>query len=130
MSFFEFPHTRTYDTDLGWLIKTVHTHDEAIALLDDWAEHAEIRIKDLETFKNLLENGTLPPAVKNALMEWAALNIPDLIGAAIKTVFFDLTPDGYLRITIPDSWDDITFGTTGLDTFPPGYNYGHLTLSY
>ena len=21
MSFFEFPHTRTYDSDLGWLIK-------------------------------------------------------------------------------------------------------------
>ena len=23
MSYFEFPHTRTYDSDLGWLIKSM-----------------------------------------------------------------------------------------------------------
>lgn len=30
MSFFEFPHTRTYDRDLGWLIKTVIENDEIL----------------------------------------------------------------------------------------------------
>ena len=130
MSFFEFPHTRTYDSDLGWIIKTVHTHDEAIAALDAWAEQTNIRLEDLETFKSLLEHGQLPPAIRNALMEWAALNIPQIIAEAISFVFFDLTPEGYLHVTIPDSWDDITFGTTGLDTYPAGYEYGHLTLSY
>jgi hypothetical protein len=29
MSFFEFPHTRTYDSDLGWLIKDYKTLDES-----------------------------------------------------------------------------------------------------
>lgn len=36
MSFFEFPHTRTYDTDLGWLIKAVNlmkvTLDQFVSL--------------------------------------------------------------------------------------------------
>ena len=30
MSFFEFPHTRTYDTDLGWLIKTVNLMNDTL----------------------------------------------------------------------------------------------------
>ena len=33
MSFFEFPHTRTYDTDLGWLIRQTKTNEEAITAL-------------------------------------------------------------------------------------------------
>lgn len=33
MSFFEFPHTRTYDSDLGWLIKTVKGFDDRISAL-------------------------------------------------------------------------------------------------
>lgn len=45
-------------------------------------------------------------------------------------VFFNLTDDGYFIALIPDSWDDITFGTTGLDIFPAGIDYGHLTLNY
>lgn len=31
MSFFEFPNTRTYDTDLGWLIKTVNMMNNTLA---------------------------------------------------------------------------------------------------
>lgn len=130
MSFFEFPHTRTYDSDLGWLIKDAKTTDDLLKALNEWAANAEIRLEDIEAFKDALNNGNLPLALKNALFQWAALNVPQLISAAIKTVFFDLTPDGYLRVTIPDSWSDIIFGTTGLDTFPPGYEYGHLTLTY
>ena len=130
MSFFEFPHTRTYDSDLGWLIKDAKTTDDLLKALNEWAANAEIRLEDIEAFKDALNNGNLPLALKNALFQWAALNVPQLISAAIKNVFFDLTPDGYLRVTIPDSWSDIIFGTTGLDTFPPGYEYGHLTLTY
>lgn len=130
MSFFEFPHTRTYDTDLGWIIKTVHSHDEAIDALNTWAANTNIRLEDLETFKKALEDGNLPDGVRYGLLAWATRNIPELIAAAIKTVFFSLTIDGHLLVTIPDSWSDIEFGTTGLDTFPAGYDFGHLTLTY
>lgn len=129
MSFFEFPNTRTYDSDLGWLIKTVHTHDEVLKALDEWAERTDISVKELEDFKKALEDGNLPQGVRDGLLEWAALNIPDLLAEAIKTVFFTLE-NGYFVAWIPDSWNEITFGTSGYDDFPVGIDYGHLTLSY
>lgn len=129
MSFFEFPNTRTYDSDLGWLIKTVHTHDEVLKALDEWAERTDISVKELEDFKKALEDGNLPQGVKDGLLEWAALNIPDLLAEVIKTVFFTLE-NGYFVAWIPDSWDEITFGTSGYDDFPVGIDYGHLTLAY
>ena len=129
MSFFEFPHTRTYDSDLGWLIRTVHTHDETLKALDEWAERTDLSVKELEDFKKALEDGNLPQGVRDGLLEWAALNIPALIAESIKTVFFTLE-NGYFAAYIPDSWDEITFGTSGLDDFPVGVDYGHLTLSY
>lgn len=45
-------------------------------------------------------------------------------------VYFGLTDNGYFVAYIPDTWDDIQFGTSGLDDFPQGVDYGHLTLSY
>lgn len=42
MSFFEFPHTRTYDTDLGWIIKHLGELLQDTAALQAWAgEHKE-----------------------------------------------------------------------------------------
>lgn len=129
MSFFEFPHTRTYDTDLGWLIKTVNSYDATIKALDEWAEQTDLSVKELEDFKKALEDGNLPQGVRDGLYAWATLNIPDLIAEAVKAVFFTLE-DGYFVAYIPDSWDEITFGTSGLDDFPVGVDFGHLTLSY
>lgn len=129
MSFFEFPHTRTYDSDLGWLIKTVHSHDETLKALDEWAENTDLSIKELEDFKKALEDGNLPQGVRDGLYQWAALNMPDLIAETIRSVFFTLE-NGYFVAYIPDSWDEITFGTSGYDDFPIGVDYGHLTLSY
>lgn len=48
----------------------------------------------------------------------------------VKMVFFAINDDGYFVAYIPESWNDITFGTTGLDEVVSGYDYGHLTLSY
>lgn len=61
----------------------------------------------------------------------AEKNLKEIIDKYIATmVFFNLTDDGYFIAIIPESWDDITFGTTGLDVFPAGIDYGHLTLNY
>lgn len=49
----------------------------------------------------------------------------------VTMVFFGITDDGYFVAYIPDSWDDITFYTTGLDIFLPiEPEYGHLVLAY
>lgn len=129
MSFFEFPNTRTYDSDLGWLIRTVHSHDETLKALDEWAENTALSVKELEDFKKALEDGNLPQGVRDGLFTWATLNMPALIAETIKSVFFTLE-NGYFVAYIPDSWDEITFGTSGLDDFPVGVDFGHLTLSY
>lgn len=43
MAFFEFPHTRTYDSDLGWLIKAFNEISEK---LDQYLENAVIKFAD------------------------------------------------------------------------------------
>ena len=130
MSFFEFPHTRTYDTDLGWLIKHTKTAEEAIETLNAWVAENEPTIDNLEQLYIDLTTGQLPEAMTEAIELWLSQNAADVITPLIKMVFFGLSDDGYFVAYIPDSWDDITFGTSGLDDFPSGIDFGHLTLTY
>jgi hypothetical protein len=130
MSFFEFPHTRTYDSDLGWLIKDYTNLDEAIKALNDWKEQTQPTIDDFKALYEAIVSGNLPDGMTIGMMKWMEENALDILGKVIKMAIFSLTDDGYLLVFIPDSWDDITFGTTGLDTFPTGIDYGHLTLTY
>ena len=130
MSFFEFPHTRTYDTDLGWLIKKVTSYDDTIQTLNDWISENEPKIEDFERLYQMLISGDLPEGVQEGIEKWMRENAIDIIGQLVKMVFFGITNDGYFVAYIPESWEDIIFGTTGLDDFPAGVDYGHLTLSY
>lgn len=46
-------------------------------------------------------------------------------------VFFGLTNSGYFVAYIPESWESISFETTGYDTFIDIMpEYGHLVLKY
>lgn len=131
MAFFEFPHTRTYDSDLGWLIKRVNSYDEVIAALNEWIETNTPRIDDLEAFQEALESGDLPEGVANGIITWLQQNAITWLTAIIKNVWFGLTDAGYFVAYVPDSWSDITFKTTGLDiilALMP--DYGHLVLQY
>lgn len=131
MSFFEFPHTRTYDDDLGWLIKSMKNVITALDSLDEWKSIHEQEYKQLKTLYDQIVSGRFPDSIKNAFLSWMRTNAPDIISEIIKTVFFGLTDDGYFVAYIPDSWDDIIFNTTGLDiTVALQPEYGHLVLSY
>lgn len=129
MSFFEFPHTRTYDSDLGWLIKDYDTLNDAIAALNSWKEETQPTIDELKELYLAIASGNLPEGMREGMLAWCERHIPDIIARALKTVFFTLE-NGYFCAWIPDSWDEITFGTSGLDDFPAGVDFGHLTLSY
>ena len=129
MSFFEFPNTRTYDNDLGWLIKNVKNSDEAIKALEDWKAVADITIAELRDLLDALASGTVPEEVATAITKWLSINAKDIVGAMIKNVWFGLTMSGYFVAYIPDSWNDIIFKTTGYDFFTDlQENYGHLVL--
>lgn len=45
-------------------------------------------------------------------------------------IFVEISDAGYFLYFIPESWDDITFNTTGLDVTIDNYDYGRLVLSY
>lgn len=48
MSYFEFPHTRTYDSDLGWLITEYKRIAEEVASLNERVTQNEIDIADIK----------------------------------------------------------------------------------
>lgn len=47
MSFFEFPRTRTYDSDLGWLIKNVKSISDLVEVINAWKAQHEIEYDEL-----------------------------------------------------------------------------------
>lgn len=131
MSFFEFPHTRTYDSDLGWLIKHVNTYDEVIQELNQWIANNQPKLDDMEALYQALISGNLPEGVQEGIEKWCRENMYDLIGEIATLVFFGLNDAGYWVAYIPDSWSDIIFNTTGLDiNIPEHPEYGRLVLSY
>ena len=131
MAFFEFPHTRTYDTDLGWIIQNIKGYNDAIQALNDWIEVNTPRLEDLEAFKTALESGNLPEGVQAGITTWLETHAAEVIAAIIKNVWFGLTDSGYFVAYVPESWSDITFKTTGLDIILDIVpEYGHLVLQY
>lgn len=129
MSFFEFPHTRTYDSDLGWIIKTIKELITLVDSLDEWKIEHEKEYEQLKSLYDAIMSGNFPPEVVEAFNRWARLNMPNLLAEAVATVWFGLTDDGYFVAYIPDSWREIIFNTTGYDINMPDYDYGHLVLS-
>ena len=131
MAFFEFPHTRTYDSDLGWLIRQCKNNLDAIKVLQDWVANADDVIGDLQKLLEDVAAGNFPKEIADAIREFIVANFYDIVGDMAKMVFFGLTDSGYFVAYIPDGWDDITFNTTGYDialALQP--EYGHLVLSY
>lgn len=45
-------------------------------------------------------------------------------------IFVEISDAGYIMYYIPETWEDITFNTTGLDIAIPEAEYGRLVLSY
>lgn len=130
MFFNQYPYINVNDLNLDWIIAHFKEFIDAIADLNDWRTEHEAEYQQLKALYDNLMAGDFPDSFKTALYNWVVANTVSIIGAAIKTVLFELTPDGYLVAFIPDSWSEIIFGTTGLDTFPAGIDFGHLTLSY
>ena len=56
MSFFEFPHTRTYDSDLGWLIKTMKELTNDYSNLVSWMSTHKGEYNNLLNKVNSLQN--------------------------------------------------------------------------
>lgn len=129
MSFFEFPNTRTYDNDLGWLIKQVKSDVDALAVLEAWKESTEGTIEDLQKLLDDIAAGNFPEEISNAIKEWIVKNFYNIVGNMARFVWFGITDSGYFVAYIPESWKDVIFKTTGLDiTLDLMPEFGHLVL--
>lgn len=126
---FEFPHTRTYDNDLGWLIKQVKSDVEALEALEAWKESAEGSIAELQKLLDDIAAGNFPEEISNAIKNWITANFYDIVGDMAKTVWFGLTEAGYFVAYVPESWNEVVFKTTGYDYITELQpEFGHLVL--
>lgn len=129
MSFFEFPNTRTYDNDLGWLIRNVKSAEDAVKTLEEFMADSQDAFDQLNKLLDDIAAGAFPEEISNAIRNYIVKNFYDIVGDMAKTVWFGLTDGGYFVAYVPESWDEITFKTTGYDyetDLQP--EYGHLVL--
>ena len=126
----KYPYTDFHELNFDVFITQFKAFVEALSKIDSWIDTHEAEYKELQEMVEKLYTGDFPPEFVDSLIKWYEDHIVDIIGELVKMVFFGITDDGYFVAYIPESWSDITFATTGLDDFPSGIEYGHLTLSY
>ena len=125
----EYPYTDFHELNLSWVVKKIKELMERVSVMEEWRAQHEKEYQQLKDLYDQVMSGNFPPSIVNAFNKWMEENALDLVGNLVKMVFFGLTQDGYFVAYIPENWEDVIFGTTGLDDFPAGVDYGHLTLS-
>lgn len=131
MFFNKYPYTDFHELNLDFLLKNYKTLLDSLAELDTWVDQHQEEYEELKSFMDMINAGTLPPAVYDKLRQWFFDNAFDLVGEMVKHVYFGLNDSGYFVVTIPTAWKELVFNTTGLDIdvlLQP--EYGHLTISY
>ena len=136
MAFFwdKFPDTNFHEINLDWILRTCYHVLEVANTMEDWKrsherEYNELKdhVDQLQKWVDDMEDGKIPQAILDGLAKWIDNNLQELIGRAIKFVWFGLTESGYFVAYIPDSWSELTFDTC-MD-FSNEY-YGHLLICY
>lgn len=103
--------------------KCQHYLDYVANIINEWGiEFDEEMEAQLTAMWEQINNG-----YKDAISKWIVNDLPDIIAAAIKMVFFGLTEDGYFCAWVPKSWQGILFDTIADYN---NENYGCLTLAY
>lgn len=128
--FNKYPYTDFHELNLDYVLSTVKSLFEAVHEIDGWMDQHQAEYEELKQLYDDVMAGVFPDSIKQAFADWMNANALDLVGQLVNMVIFNITDNGYFVAYIPESWSDILFGTTGLDTTIPGYDYGHLVLSY
>ena len=115
-----FPYTNFHDLNLDWIIEVIkkltNDEEEQNRMIEELSE----RIQPLEEWVENYDPSFISTIVETYLRENLA-----------RMIFVEITDSGYIVYHIPESWDTITFNTTGLDiVLELQPEYGHLVLSY
>lgn len=127
---YEFPYTDPNFYNDDWLLKNMKKLVADVDQLNDWKVEHEAEYEELKALYEMVMRGDFPPSVIEGFNLWMQRNGLELVGNLVKMVFFGITDDGYFVAYIPEYWDDIIFNTTGYDIVSPGYDFGHLSLSF
>ena len=125
-----YPYTNLEDMNLDYILKTIKKVFDDATNLNDWRIEHEAEYEQLKQLYDDFMAGNFPPALYDQLYQWSVENSASIFESLAKMVFFGITDEGYFVAYIPESWEDIIFGTSGLDTTIVGLDYGHLILSY
>ena len=125
-----YPYTDLHELNLDWLLKNYKSLVNNQELIFKILDENKLELDKLEQFYDEIMAGDFPDSFKIALANWLQNNAADILGMFVKFIFFGLTLDGYFVAYIPESWNDINFGTSGYDDFPEDVDFGHLTLAY
>lgn len=125
-----YPDTNFHEMNLDWVVATVKETVAHVQSMEAWIQTHQTEYEELKALYDQIISGNFPESITSAFEDWMRRNALDLVGELVKMVIFNITDDGYFVAYIPESWDDIIFGTTGLDEIIPGYDYGRLVLSY
>lgn len=128
--FNDYPYKNIEDFNLDYILKKLRDLLGDYKSLTEWRAEHEAQYEELKALYDAVMSGNFPQPVKDAFTDWMERNALDLVGQLVHMVFFEIDENGYFVAYIPDSWSEITFGTSGLDIFPVGVDFGHLTLSY
>lgn len=128
--FNKYPYTDFHQLNADWILEKIKGIMNVIDSLADMKEKFEDAYNELKSLYDAIVSGDFPPSIVNAFNNWMRRYGLDIMGSLADLVIFNITDDGYFVAYIPESWDDIQFGTTGFDDLVPGYEYGRLTLSY
>lgn len=127
----KYNYTDFHELNLDWVIAAVKELLSEVDNLLSWKKTHEEEYEQLKELYDQIISGNFPDSVKQAFYNWMTENAADIVGNMVNMVIFNITDDGYFVAYIPASWDEIQFGTTGLDTFSDLQpEYGHLVLSY
>lgn len=99
---------------------------KVVKYINDLIESDKAIVDDIEELRN--ELGIVQKWIDNYNTDYAKQLVEEYIATMI---FVEINNNGYIVYYIPDTWDEITFETTGLDVFIDTMpEYGHLVLSY
>ena len=98
---------------------------KAVKYINDLIDSDKAIIDDMDELRKEMA------IVENWIENFSEEKVLALLEKYIQFVFFGLTNDGYFVAYIPESWDEISFSTSGYDDFVAlAPDFGHLILSY